>query len=320
MRKTCLDMVYEFAKQDARVVFIGSDLGAGVLDEFKAALPARFFMEGVSEATVIGMAAGLALEGMIPYVNTVATFLTRRCFEQVVIDLCLHNANVRLIGNGGGLVYAPLGPTHLAIEDLTIFRALPNMTIVVPADANEMRRFMPQTLSHQGPIYIRLAKGNDPIVTPQDGPFEIGKAFVMREGADALLVTTGVTLKPALDAAAVLSQQGLEATVLHVPTIKPLDADTVLRAAAAVPVVVTIEESSLVGGLGSAVAEVLAEANFTAPKRFKRLGIPDVFPDRYGSQASLMKRYHITAEHLVATVKGLLHDSTCAVSQPFSQG
>ena len=310
MRKVCLDMVYELAKQDERVFFIGSDLGAGTLAQFKQEMPDRFFMEGVSEATVIGVAAGLALEGKIVYVNTIATFLTRRCFEQIAIDLCLHHANVRLIGNGGGLVYAPLGPTHLAIDDVAILRALPNMTIVAPADANEMRRFMAATLEHQGPIYIRLAKGNDPIVTRDDGPFQIGKAVLMRDGSDALIVTTGVTLKHSLDAAAVLSAQGVDAAVLHLPTIKPLDTEAVLQLASPVPVIVTIEEHTLMGGLGSAIAEVIAEANFTPAKRFKRLGIPDVFPDQYGSQASLMKRYAITADQLVSTVTGLLNGVT----------
>jgi transketolase len=191
MRKTCLDMVYELAKSDARVVFIGSDLGIGTLKQFKAEMPSRFFMEGVSEANLIGISAGFALEGKIVYANTIATFLTRRCFEQVCLDLCLHNVNVRLIGNGGGLVYAPLGPTHLATEDLAIFRALPHMTILAPADATEMRRMMPLTLNHPGPIYIRLGKGGDPVVTDPAQPFEIGKIFVMRSGGDAVIVSPG---------------------------------------------------------------------------------------------------------------------------------
>lgn len=313
MRKVCLDVVYELAKQDRRVFFIGSDLGTGTLEQFKHEMPDRFFMEGVSEATIIGVAAGLALEGKIVYVNTIATFLTRRCFEQIVIDLCLHNVNVRLIGNGGGLVYAPLGPTHLAIDDVAILRVLPNMTIVAPADANEMRRFMAATLEHQGPIYIRLAKGNDPIVTRDEGPFQIGKAVPIRDGSDALLVTTGVTLKQALDAASVLSEQGMEVSVLHLPTVKPLDTEAVLRASSTVPVIVTIEEHTLMGGLGSAIAEVIAEANFTPAKRFKRLGIPDVFPDQYGSQVSLMKRYAITADDVVSTVTGLLSGVTQSI-------
>ncbi len=305
MRQTCLNMVYELAKQDPRVVFVGSDLGIGTLKQFKAEMPSRFYMEGVSEQNIIGMAAGLAMGGKVVYFNTIATFITRRCFEQVVIDLCLHNVPVRLIGSGGGLVYAPLGPTHLPIEDIAIFRAVPNMTIVVPADANEMRRFMPQSLNHPGPIYIRLGKGGDPIVTPDDQQFAIGRTYTLREGKDALIVTTGITSKTSLDAAAALAQQGIEAGVLHVPTIKPLNADAILKRAASVPVIVTIEEHTLMGGLGSAVAELIAEASFSPAKRFKRLGIPDVFPDQYGSQASLMERYQLTAPHLAQTVAQL---------------
>src|SRR6185503_18910737 len=154
MRETCLDQVYHLAKTDPRIVFVGSDLGVGTLKKFKDEMPERFFMEGISEMHVVGMAAGLALEGSVVYVNTISTFLTRRCFEQVAVDVCLHNLDVRLIGNGGGLVYAPLGPTHLAIEDISIFRALPNMAIVAVADAEEMKRLMPQTVDHKGPMYI----------------------------------------------------------------------------------------------------------------------------------------------------------------------
>ncbi len=306
MRKTCLEMVYELAKKDPRIFFVGSDLGVGVLKQFKAEMPDRFFMEGISEANIIGMAAGLALEGKIPYVNTIATFITRRCFEQVVLDLCLHNVNVRLIGNGGGMVYAPLGPTHEAIEDIAIFRAIPNMTIIAPADADEMRRLMPLTVDYQGPLYIRLAKGYDPIVTTEEHPFEIGKAIPMREGKDALILSTGITLKLALEAAAQLSAQGVEISVLHNHTIKPLDTENILEYAETASVIVTIEEHTILGGLGSAVAELVAEANFSPAKRFKRIGIPDAFPDEYGSQASLMERYNITTACLVSEVMDLL--------------
>lgn len=305
MRQLCLDTVYELAKKDRRIFFIGSDLGFGTLQKFKEEMPERFLMEGVNEANIVGMAAGLALEGKIVYVNTIATFLSRRCFEQIVLDLCLHNVNVRLIANGGGVVYAPLGPTHLAIDDIGILRTIPRMTIVAPADEAEMGRLMPETVDYRGPIYIRLGKGNEPILTTDEIPFQIGKAIPMREGTDALIITTGVTLKAALDAAANLSKQGLEAAVLHVHTVKPLDSDAILKYAADVPVIVTIEEHTLMGGLGSAVAELVAEANFNPAKRFKRIGIPDVFPEQYGSQESLMALYGITAEKLAAAVATL---------------
>ena len=305
MRQTCLAQVHELARRDPRVVFIGSDLGAGTLDGFRAEFPERFFMEGVSEANIIGMAAGLALDGFIPYVNTIATFLTRRCYEQTAIDVCLHNLPVRLIGNGGGLVYAPLDPTHEAIEDIAIMRALPHMTVVAPADAVEMTRVMPLTLDWPGPVYIRLAKGNDPVVTDTLPAVGLDRAVLAREGNAALLVTTGVGLQVALKAAAQLSASGLEARVLHCPTVKPLDTALLLRAAVGMPVVITVEEHSIIGGLGSAVAETLLEAGLDPMPAFRRIGLPDVFADQYGSQASLMTRYGITPEAVAGLVQSL---------------
>ena len=306
MRKKCLDMVYELARKDQRIFFVGSDLGVGTMDEFRKEMPDRFFMEGVSEQNIIGIAAGLALEGKIVYVNTIATFLTRRCFEQVVLDLGLHNVNVRLIANGGGVVYAPLGPTHLAIDDIAIMRAVPNMTIVAPCDADEMARLMPQTVDHKGPIYIRLGKGGDPIVSTDAAPFRIGRAIPMVVGDDVLLVTTGITLKLALEAASALGTQGIGATVLHMPTVKPLDAESFLTYARRADAIVSIEEHTIIGGLGGALAEVIAEAGFEPARRFRRIGIPDVFPHGYGSQASMMARCEITVERTIAVVRELL--------------
>jgi transketolase len=304
MRKTVLNEVYKLAKQDKRIFFIGSDVGAGTLDEFKKEMPERFFMEGIYEQNLIGVAAGLALEGKIVYVNTIATFITRRCFEQVVLDLGLHHANVRLIGNGGGLVYAPLGPTHEATDDIAIMRAIPGMTILCPADAEEMKRLVPTTVEHKGPIYIRLGKGGDPIVTKNE-PFVIGKAYPMRQGNDALIITTGICLKMSLEASDELAKEGIKAAVVHVPTVKPLDEKTLHALIAKVPVVVSVEEHNIIGGLGSAISELLAEASFSNAKKFKRIGIKDVFPEKYGSQDSLMKYLGISNEHIVKTIKEL---------------
>jgi transketolase len=210
---------------------------------------------------------------------------------------------VRLLGAGGGLVYAPLGPTHEAIDDIGILRTIPNMTIIAPADADEMRRVMPLTVDHRGPIYVRLAKGFDPVVTANGPAIVIGKALPMRAGRDAMVITTGITLKLALDAAVQLEREGIDVGVLHMPTIKPLDVEGVVAAIDPVPIVVTVEEHTIIGGLGGAIAEVVAEQGFNPGKRFKRIGIPDVFPDSYGSQASLMGRYDITTETIMLTIK-----------------
>jgi transketolase len=306
MRQTSLDMVYELAKRDPRVVFIGSDLGPGTLKKFKAEMPERYFMEGVSEANVIGMAAGLALDGFIPYINTIATFLTRRCYEQVAVDLCLHKLPVRLIASGGGLVYAPLGPTHLATEDIAIMRALPNMTVVVPADAQEMTRLMPATLDVLGPMYIRLAKGGDPIVTaPEDG-FTLGRAILKRKPGEVLLVSTGIMLGRMLNVADTLAAEGVQCGVLHVPTIKPLDAGTILDLAGRVRLIVTAEEHTLTGGLGSAVIELLVDRLPGPLPRIKRLGLPDAFTTEYGSQDSLLETCGLGPSTILTAVREAL--------------
>ncbi|MFH0901058.1 MAG: transketolase C-terminal domain-containing protein [Pseudomonadota bacterium] len=308
MRKACLRMVHELARQDQRVIFVGSDLGVGTLEEMRREFPERFFMEGICEQAIIGMAAGLAMDGKHPYIHTIATFLSRRCFEQLALDLCLHNLSVCLLGTGGGMVYTPLGPTHEAIEDLSILRSLPNMTVVAPADAEEMKRAMRASLHHLGPLYIRLAKGGDPVVTT-DMPFAIGKAVAIRPGGEVLLVTTGITLQIGLGTADILRARGIETSVLHMPTIKPFDTDGFLAAASPARAIVTLEENTIVGGLGSASAEALAEAGLppsAAPRRFRRLGIPDVFPDHYGSQASNLARYGLDAESVATTACELL--------------
>jgi len=303
MRKTCLDTVYELAKRDPRVVFIGSDLGPGTLDQMKDEMPDRFFMEGIQEQHVIGMAAGMAMEGYIPFVNTIATFITRRCYEQVAVDLCLHNLPVRLIGNGGGLVYAPLGPTHLAIEDMAIMRALPNMTVVAPTDADEMRRFVSETLDHPGPVYIRLGKGGDPIVSRDDDGFTIGKAIELRPAGEVAMITTGVMANRALAAADALAADGVQCGVVNMHTLKPLDEDMVLSLARTAKLLVTVEEHTLVGGLGSAVSDVLVDRFDGPPPALKRIGIPDTFPKEYGSQDTMMESFGLHPPQIADAIR-----------------
>jgi transketolase len=294
MRPACIDMVFELAARDPRVTYIGSDLSPDLTERMKKEMPGRAFMEGITEAGVVGMGAGMAMEGFIPYVHTIATFITRRCYEQVALDACLHKLPVRLIGNGGGLVYAPLGPTHLATDDIAIMRALPGMTVVAVCDADEMRRFMPQTLDWPGPIYIRLAKGFDPIVSRAELGFTIGKAIPMRVAAAArghvLMVSTGVMTTRALEAAKTLAGKGIDCTVLHMHTIKPLDVEALLQHVRGASLVLTLEEHSVIGGLGSAVVDVLIERGGPLPA-MRRLGIPDAFVEHYGSQDDLMELY-----------------------------
>ncbi|MBF0561763.1 MAG: transketolase [Alphaproteobacteria bacterium] len=305
MRNTCLNMVHELAKRDPRVVYIGSDPGPGTLTKMQSEFPDRFYIEGISEQNVIGMAAGLAMAGYVPYVNTIATFLTRRCLEQVAIDLCLHGLPVRLIGNGGGMVYAPLGPTHTAIEDVALMRALPNMAVVAPTDAEEMRRFMPATLDWPGPIYIRLAKGKDPVVPNPDGRFEIGKGRVFGGPAPVVIAATGVTVDPAIAAAQALTVDGIAARVVAFQTVAPLDVELLAEVTGDARLVVTVEEHVRNGGLGTAVLEALADMDRPLP-RVIRLGLPAAFRHHYGSQANHLAQEGLSREGIEAAVRRAL--------------
>lgn len=310
MRQTCVNMVHELAKRDPRVVFIGSDLSPGLLGAMKEEFPERHYMEGVMEANVIGMAAGMALEGYVPYVNTIATFITRRCYEQVALDLCLHNLPVRLIANGGGLVYAPLGPTHLAVEDIAIMRALPNMTVTAVADADEMKRLMHATLDWPNPIYIRLGKGGDPIVSKETNGFAIGKAIVMR-GADrsdgyTLLISCGVMTARVLEAADILAERGIGTEVVHVHTIKPLDNALILERISHASGVFTIEEHSRIGGLGSAVTDLLDEQQAIRRPAVRKLGLNDRFSQNYGLQDDLLRINGLLPEQIADSVQRAL--------------
>lgn len=312
MRVTCLEMVYELAQRDSRVVFVGSDLSPGLLADMRREMPDRWYMEGVAEANLIGMASGLAMDGYLPYVNTIATFITRRCFEQVAIDLCLHDLPARLIGNGGGLVYAPLGPTHLATEDLAIMRTLPNMTVTAACDADEMRRLMEASLTWPHPLYIRLAKGGDPIVSRPEGGFTLGRAIPMLQAAEPgaiVVMSTGIMTTTALAAARIFESEGVPVSVVHFHTVKPLDVEMVLDFASRARMVVTLEEGTVLGGFGSAVGETLIDSLAGAMPKLLRLGLPDRFPETYGVQDDLLRHYGLLPEQIATTVLKTLAES-----------
>jgi transketolase len=245
------------------------------------------------------------MEGYIPYVNTIATFITRRCYEQVAVDLCLHELPVRLIGNGGGLVYAPLGPTHLAIEDIAIMRALPNMTVTAVCDAKEMVRLMNATLEWPNPIYIRLAKGGDPVVSRDENGFAIGKAIPMQRARSRraiVLLATGVMTTNCLAAADLLAKDGHDVSVVHFHTVKPLDEETVLEFSRDAELVATVEEGTMIGGFGSAVTDVLVEKLGASLPALIRIGLPDAFPHKYGLQEELFEVYGLAPSQIAARV------------------
>lgn len=301
VRKTAINAVHALARRDDRVVFIGSDLGPDVLADMKHEMPGRFFMEGVAEQAILGMAAGMAMEGLIPYVNTIATFLTRRGLEQVAVDLCLHNLPVRLIANGGGLVYAPLGPTHLAIEDMALMSALPNMAVVAVSDAPEMARLMAASLDWPGPLYIRLAKGGDPVVSSDTDGFAIGQGIIKRPLARVTMVANGIMVARCLKAARILADRGIPCGVINMHTLKPLDGPLLDAAAARADLLVTVEEHVPGGGLGAAVSAWVTRQGRPAP-RLLQLSLPDAFPAHYGSQDDLLATCGLVPEELAKAV------------------
>ncbi len=299
MRKKCLETVFELAKKNKKIVFIGSDLGPGVLDDFKKKYPKRFFMEGVAEQAIIGMAAGLAMQNYRPYVNTIATFITRRCFEQVVVDLCLHNLPVTLIGNGGGMVYAPLGPTHQAIEDISIMRTLPNLTILSPCDANDMENLVLETTKIKGPIYIRIARGGEKIVTKKKKS-KIGKGLVLKKIEKYNFLTTGITAQIALDAVSKLKKKyNINVGVIHFSTIKPLDVILLKKIIKNSNKLITLEENVSEGGFGSSILEFSSKLHHRDKKAdIKIFSLPSSFSEKYGSQDQILKHSNLHGDFL----------------------
>ncbi len=284
MRKKCLETIYKAAKQDSRVLFIGSDLGPGVLDSMKKEMPERFFMEGISEQHIIGMSAGLAFDGFLPFVNTISTFLTRRCFEQITLDLCLHDLPVKLVGNGGGMVYAPLGPTHQALDDFSLLRTLPNMTIVSPCDSIEMEKLVVDSLNWPHPIYIRIAKGGDPIITSENDEFKIGKAVLMNEPDKVLIISTGIMTQIAKEVVDYFKTKNINIGILHLHTIKPLDTEVLKSIITNVENIITLEEHYRDGGLGTSILEFCSETMPEHLYKIKRFGFNNKFSKNYGSQ------------------------------------
>ena len=307
MRDAFTQALCKIAAENDKMIFLVADIGNITFDCFRKEFPERFINVGVAEANMVGMAAGLALSGKVPFVYTIASFLTMRAFEQIRDDVCYQNVNVKIVGVGGGIAYSTLGPTHHTVEDIAMMRAIPNMTIISPADPLEARKVSHAVCAHEGPVYIRLNKAGEPnLYKSDDFIFTIGKANRMREGKDGTLISTGAITGLALQAAEVLAQEGIQVRVVNMHTLKPLDREAILCAAHETKAIVSIEEHSLYGGLGSAISEVLAEENPCSRVPFKRLALPDRFSHDYGSQSYLRGRMGLSVERVTATMKNLL--------------
>lgn len=289
------------ARRDPRVFSIEGDLGDFFGFSFRDEFPDRWVDVGIAEASLIGVAAGLALRGKIPFVNTFASFALMRACEQVRLDVCYHNANVKIAGTFAGLQSGFSGPTHHALDDVAIARSLANMTVVAPADAIAMYHATLAAAEWPGPVFLRMGMDATPQVYGEDCPFEIGKGNLLREGRDLTVVGAGTrVVHEALEAAKILAGDGLEARVIDLHTLKPVDRDLLLAAARETGFVVTVEEHSVYGGLGGAVAEVLAES---WPVPMKILGIPDTYCEELGTHQEHLSRYGLDAAGIAASVR-----------------
>jgi transketolase len=308
MRDAFAAEITQLAAEDERVVLLSGDIGNRLFDRYKQRHPRRFVNCGVAEANMIGMAAGMALSGLRPVAYTITPFVTTRCLEQIRVDVCYHDTSVIIVGVGAGLSYASLGGTHHACEDIALLRVLPNMTIVCPGDAQEVRQALRAALRRGGPVYLRLGKKGEPVVHERAPELTIGKGIVLREGEDVCLLSTGTVLPLALEAAARLSKDGVGAQVVSLHTVKPLDDELLADVAARVPLLVTIEEHSVLGGLGGSVAEWLADRPARLA-RLLRIGTADEFMHGGGEHEDAREHAGLTpekiAERTLATLRAI---------------
>jgi transketolase len=303
MRNAFAAEITALAAQDRRVVLLSGDIGNRLFDEYKARAPGRFFNCGVAEANMIGVAAGMALCGLRPIVYTITPFVTTRCLEQIRVDVCYHRVPVIIVGTGSGLSYASLGATHHSCEDIALLRSLPHMTVICPGDPVEARQALRAALAYDEPVYIRLGKKGEPVVHKEPPQFVIGNGIVVRPGSDVCLLSTGNVLPLALRAADALDAKGVGAGVVSLHTVKPLDEALLADAFARCEVVVTLEEHSLLGGLGGAVAEWLADQP-RQKARLIRVGTADAFLHEAGGQEYARRYFGLTAEAIADRVLG----------------
>jgi len=285
------------------LLVLDGDLANSTLaDKFAQAYPERFLAMGIAEQNMAGTAAGLATLGFIPWISTFAAFAAKRDLDQVRVVIAQPSLNVKIQGGYSGLLTGFTGKTHQSAEDIAVFRAMPNMTVLAPADATEARLAMHAATVHQGPIYLRMTRDPSPVIFGPDHRFEIGRGYVLREGTDVTIISTGVQTTRALEAADLLAAEGVSAYLLHLPTLKPLDEEAVVRAAARTGAVVTAEDHTIIGGLGGAVAEVLGERR---PTPLRRVGLRDTFGES-GPNDALLEKYGLTARHVAAAGRELL--------------
>ena len=293
----------ELGKENKDIVVLDADLSCSTQTKlFAKEFPDRFFNVGISEQDLMTTAAGLACTGKIPFVSTFAMFATGRAWEQVRNTICYSNLNVKIAATHGGITVGEDGASHQALEDISLMRSIPNMTIIVPADAQETKQAIEFAATYKGPVYIRIARTNLPDIFDSTYKFNYQKANILKEGTDVTLITNGETLVETIDCAKILSEKGINAEIINVPVIKPLDSETIIKSAKKTNRVITIENHSIIGGLGSAVCELLSE-NY--PTKVTRIGTNDEF-GQSGTAKELMAFYGLNAEKLAETITGLI--------------
>lgn len=305
MRNAFAREITACAAENDSLVLLSGDIGNRLFDDFKQVAPQRFYNCGVAEANMTGVAAGMALMGFRPVTYTITPFATVRCLEQIRIDLCYHNLPVIVAGTGSGLSYAELGPTHHSCDDMGILRMLPNITIFAPCDATEVRLAFRAALKLQGPVYLRLGKKGEPVIHEGTPDFAVGRSITVRDGVDLCILATGPIITEALAAAERLQRAGLSARVESVHTVKPLNDGMLEEFFRTYPLVATVEEHSLAGGLGGSVAEWLADRPHLKG-RLLRFGTPDRFFGEVGSQAYFRGICGLTGESIAARIRKAL--------------
>lgn len=303
MRIAFCEAMYEAAKQDPRVFAMSADVTGRQLTSFRNEFPERFFETGVAEQNLVGVAAGLALSGKIPFISTVASFISTRCYEQIKIDVCFQNLSVKVVGFCSAFSLSEWGATHHSLEDIAIMRALPNMTVIVTADRMETKKAVLAAAQYEGPTYIRVGKGGEPDVYQKEYDFQIGKAVVLKEGDDIALVGTGMILPELLKASDELRSQGIKARVVNMHTVKPLDKDVILKAAGETQGIITVEEHNVIGGLGDAVNQLLTRRKVNVPLEI--MGIEDVFME-VGTVQELRHAHYLDSQAILNKAKEIL--------------
>ena len=294
----------EAAQAAANIVGLCADLTESTrMEPFAKAFPDRFVQVGVAEQNLAGLAAGFALAGKIPFAASYACFHPGNSWGVIRTSICYSNLNVKIVGGHAGLVTGPDGATHQSLEDVATMRVLPNMTVVVPCDAEEARKATLALAKHVGPTYLRTNKYDIPPITSTETPFELGKAVVLKEGSDVTLISCGSTMTATILAAQQLAKKGISTRVINMHTIKPLDSTAVLQAALDTKAIITIEDHQIIGGLGSAIAEVLAQSKISVP--FKIMGVQDSFGES-GTADELLEKYGLTAKQIVHQLEKLL--------------